>query len=552
MNSRLIERQSLASRNDWSLADIGQCLHENRDNTLTYHDKSGVRRCVDFRTIYRHAIATRLFLEEAGCVLGSDARLGIAGAPGYEWLLVTLACMLSGTEIVALPETLLGDELEALVAELEIDSVACDDKVAAGGWLTRLPHANWKMLCDAVERTAEVPQLPARSSRISIVAFTSGSTAVAKLKAFRIRPESTEAFIKSFVAIFRIAADDNWLICHPFSHIVHLEYALGGLCQGYNVVLASPLQVILAGGSLDPAVLIAVPSVYEQLLSVVSRRLPKRGLRVRLLNAIHSLAPDRVVPGIAWLAKFCYAGEIASVVGNRLKVMIIGAAPSGNELKRRLMLYGLPVYEGYGMSETNMLACNTPSRHRLGTVGPVWPGVELRVGDNGKGTLQARLAVPRTDGYLNVPAAENQRMFLDGGWIDTGDNGQLEGGFVQVTGRQKELIVTDRGKKINPSPIELLLAAIPGITHALVYGDRRPFLVAVLAPAAEGSAPPPLQLDAHVQRVNERLPAHERILDYVLLDSPLSEENGCLTRSGKPRRAIVEQRHASRIEALYE
>lgn len=547
MNSPLSERRGAALHADWTLADIGRHLHENRDNTLIYHDQSGARHCVDFPTVYRHAEKTRRFLEDAGCVLGSDARLGIAGAPSYEWLLVAIACMLSGTEIVALPETLQGAELDALVDELAIDSVACDDKLAAAGWPACLPRANWQALCERVKRDSAVPA-PVRSPRISIVAFTSGSTALAKLKAFRIRPESTEAFVKSFTAIFGIGADDNWLICHPFSHIVHLEYALGGLCHGYNVVLASPMQVIMDGASYAPSVLIAVPSLYEQLLSVISRRLPKRGLRARLLAAIASLAPSRAA---VWLARRCCARAVAGVIGNRLKVMIIGAAPSVDELKRRLMLYGLPVYEGYGMSETNMLTCNTPRHRRLGTVGPVWPGVELRVGTDGDETLQVRLAVPRCDAYLNVPAAENERIFKADGWIDTGDNGHFEDGFVRVTGRQKELIITDRGKKINPSPIELLLVAIPGIAHALVYGDRRSFLTAVLAPSADGMVPSPQQLDAHVQRVNGQLPAHEQIRDYLLLDAPLTEESGSLTRSGKPRRAVVEQQLASRIDALY-
>jgi len=308
------------------------------------------------------------------------------------------------------------------------------------------------------------------------------------------------------------------------------------------------MQLVLNGAELAPAAVITVPSVYQQLLRVIEARLPDRGVRGSLIRVLRGLPAGRMTRRLAhWLRPWLMP-EVDATVGTRVKVMIIGAAPSSEELKKALIALGLPIYEGYGLSETNMIACNVPHSERFGTVGPVWPGVSVRVTDTGR--VQARLQEPRTTSYLNVDDAENTATFLEDGWVDSGDLGRMDRGYLTITGRAKDIIVTDRGKNVNPAPIEQRLQAITGVEHALVFGDNRPFLVALVNCSTEAKLDSARMRD-HLEAINEQLPAHERIRDFVLLEDAFNESNGLITRTGKPRRQVIERHYSQTLEALY-
>jgi long-chain acyl-CoA synthetase len=163
----------------------------------------------------------------------------------------------------------------------------------------------------------------------------------------------------------------------------------------------------------------------------------------------------------------------------------------------------------------------------------------------------ARLGHPRSASYLNVPSSQSAETFLEGGWVDTGDLGELDDGYLRIVGRKKELVITAGGQNVNAAAIEALLREIPGIGHALVMGDRRPFLVAVLAPAPEVPLPADHELRAAIATMNRGLPHHEQVLDVVRLPDPLDVENGLLTRSGKPRRRVIAERYETEIERCY-
>ena len=203
------------------------------------------------------------------------------------------------------------------------------------------------------------------------------------------------------------------------------------------------------------------------------------------------------------------------------------------------------------MSETQMLSCNVVGSDRFDTVGQAWPGIELRLLSDK--TLMARLRFRRTHAYLNVPEGDNRATFQDDGWIDTGDLGEIDsGGFLRIVGRKKEILITNRGKNVNPAPLEAKLRMIPGVAHAFVFGNNKPFMIALLAPAD-------LPLDSsshrvaaeHLTRINNELGVHERIINFRILPEPLSVQNGLLTRSGKPRKAAIEDRFHKEIEELY-
>ncbi|BCA64670.1 AMP-binding protein [Fluviibacter phosphoraccumulans] len=538
------------SASAWKIVEVEKLLASNHCNTLTYLDAAGVACIRQFSEVRRDALAVIALLRKTGCPMEPGRRGAICGGPGYPWLLVAVACIMSGVEIVAAPELLTDHEMTASLDGLQLDFVASEKKYGTYESFAALPRTELDHLCEAIV-DIEPADEPVGPAAFSVVAFTSGSTSGAKLKSFRVSAESTEAFIDTFCDAYHLTHDDNWVVCHPFSHVVHFEYAIGGLCRGYDVTIAEPLQVMLSGAQIRPSVLVTVPSVYQQMVTLIKRKLPKNGPRRALIDKLFEQSPaDEEASSLAKDLQSVLLPEIARLLGDRLKVMIIGAAPSTEELKRTLVLMGLPVYEGYGMSETNMLASNLPGKYRFGTVGPVWPGVEIRLTD--ESIIQARVHPVRSKRYLNTARDECERTFLADGWVDTGDFGEIDDGLLRITGRAKEIIITDRGKNINPAAIQSKLQQIGGIGHAIVFGNDKPYLVAVLTPAEHDTTLDRDTVAAAVEAVNETLSTHEQVRDWLILSHPFTEASGLLTRSGKPRRSAIELRFAAELGALYE
>lgn len=533
----------------WRIADVTRLLERNDHNTLTYFDASGVAKVRYFPEIRRDALATLALIRQSNSSFEPGTRCAIIGHPGYPWLLAALACIIAGVEIVAVPESLEDSEASASLDGLSLNFVATETKFTDYEAFTGLPRLNLDDLIEEIAAVDNAPEAP-DSAAFNLIAFTSGSTSTKKIKAFHITADSTELFIDTFADVFNFSHDENWVVCHPFSHIVHFEYILGGLCWGYNIIIAEPLRVMLKGAELKPSILITVPGVYDQMVTLIKSKLPKTGTRATLIEKLFEQPINEETRHLARAIQSTLFPEVVQLLGDKLKVMIIGAAPSTEQLKRSLILLGLPVYEGYGMSETNMLTCNLPDAYRYNTVGPIWPGVEIRLTD--EGIIQAKLQFPRTNAYLNVPADENARTFIEEGWIDTGDFGEAVDGFLRITGRAKELIITNRGKNVNPAPIQAMLEEIDNVKHALIFGNDKPFLVAVLAPREVGVLLDPTIIAAAIEALNKTLAPHERIREYLLTNVPLTEDNGLLTRSGKPRRATIEQHFASELEKLYE
>lgn len=479
----------------------------------------------------------------------------ILGPPGYPWLVAALAGMLLGRRIVAVPETMSATELVASVAGLDLAGVVLgrDDprRSVLGDLSGEMAMCTFEALLCPAGPSAGSPEVagPAEEAgpmRLDLVAYTSGTTAQVAVKCFDVTAESTEHFARTFVEVFQLAPGDVWVVCHSFSHVVHFEYVLACLLHGLNVVLATPLDVIMNARGHQPAALITVPGVYEQLATFLQTRVA-RTRRGRLAWAALRAIPDRLLgrPATRRLCQILLP-EVREVTGGRLKVMIIGAAPSTFALKRTLLRLGLPMYEGYGMSEVGMITCHRPGDAVLGTIGRPWPGIATRIAEDG--VLQISAPFRRATRYLNVdgPAA---LIVDDDGWIDTGDLvRQLPNGHFVITGRRKNILVTDRGKNVNARAVEARLEESPQVAHAVLYGDGKPFLTAVIALRSGSTAD---GVDQLVATVNATVAEHERLLGYVIADVPFGEHNGLLTRSGKIRRTAVLDRYGVRLEALY-
>ncbi len=255
-------------------------------------------------------------------------------------------------------------------------------------------------------------------------------------------------------------------------------------------------------------------------------------------------------------------------VGGRLRFCISGGAPLAPKVMEFFFAVGIPILEGYGLTETSPVIClNLPGREKPGSVGPPVAGVELRIGENGE-ILTRSASVMK--GYYRNDAATAQA--ITDGWFHTGDVGRLdEDGALVITDRLKDLLVTAGGKKVAPQPLEARLKTSKYVSEAVLIGDRMPYVVALIVPnfanlEAEAKArgwafTAPRDLEANpevrnlfqveVDRVNQGLSRFEQVKKFALLDRELSPEAGELTPTLKVRRRVVGERFSNVIRNLY-
>jgi long-chain acyl-CoA synthetase len=256
--------------------------------------------------------------------------------------------------------------------------------------------------------------------------------------------------------------------------------------------------------------------------------------------------------------------------GGRLKFFVCGGAPLSGEIAEFLHALGLLVLEGYGLTENAGAAnVNRPDNYRFGTVGPPIPGVEERVAPDGEILIRGRNVML---GYHGLPDATREVLDEDG-WLHTGDIGRFESdGFLRVTDRKKDIIVTSGGKNVAPQNIETMLRSSPYIDQALVHGDGRKYLTALVSLdleqlqrfAEEEGIPfdrrsellvhPRIRhlVEAEIEERNRQLSGYETLRRFTILPEPLSLDAGEITPTMKLRRQQVEERYRDLIEAMYD
>jgi long-chain acyl-CoA synthetase len=330
----------------------------------------------------------------------------------------------------------------------------------------------------------------------------------------------------------------GWLpLSHIFARTCDLYTSIAGGCL--LAVSDSPEQVTSDCRELHPTLLNGVPYFYEKVMRYLVE---------------HQLAD--------------LPGALAMAFGGRLRAACSGGAPLADHVAQFYNERGVFLAQGYGLTESSpVITLGTPEAMKIGTVGRAAPGVEVRTSDDGEILTRGPHVML---GYWNKPAAT--AAVLRDGWLHTGDLGRLDAeGFLTITGRKKELIVTSAGKKAVPVQLESLLRADPLIEQAVVIGDRRSYLVALVIPnrdalAAElnrlgvrpvrpaGILKDPSVLELYRRRIDERLAGvsqYEQIGKFALLERPLSVDRGELTLTLKLRRQAIQENFADLIEGLY-
>ncbi len=401
------------------------------------------------------------------------------------------------------------------------------------------------------------------------IVYTSGTTGTPK--GVVLTHQNLTSSVCSAVRAMGVNEGDQQYLFLPLAHILARQTIWVGFEAGYVTTFSrGTTQIKEDLVAVRPTFMAGVPRIFEKFYAGVSAALAQgSGLKRRLADwAMRSgrahAAAERAGEkpgGLAhWLADKLVLSKLRARLGlDRCRFLISGGAPLSAEIAEFFHATGLLIMEGYGLTETTSgVFVNRLDRYRFGTVGPAMDVVESRIADDGEILLRG---APVFRQYYNNPAATAESVEPDG-WFHTGDIGVIEDGFLRITDRKKDLIVTANGKKVAPQPIESALKAVSSlVSQALVYGDKRPYCVALLTFSEEaakrfgadaaGSAELKAALQKAVDEVNGKLAPFERVKRFSILPQDLTEAAGELTPKLSVKRKVVIEKYRQAIEALY-
>jgi long-chain acyl-CoA synthetase len=360
-------------------------------------------------------------------------------------------------------------------------------------------------------------------------------------------------------------------LAHAFALLIQLATFDRGVALAYFGGDAK--QIIPELMEVKPTYLPSVPRIFEKLFTLAQSQLTadeiaqirKIGGEIADLEIAGQPVPDALREAFAPLAP--KAEFVRNLFGGRLREAVTGAAPISQEILEFFWGCGVPVLEGYGMTETSTTATGSSlAEHRFGTVGKALPGVEIKIADDGEILLKGANIF---GGYhKNADASFGA---VEDGWLHTGDLGQLDAdGYLKITGRKKDIIITAGGKNLTPANFENDLKQSRWVSQCVMHGDRRPFPVALITLDPEEIVPWAKEqglpedvgelaetdevrglVQAELDRANEHYAQVEQIKKFTILDRDLSIEDGELTPTLKVKRNVINERYADRFDALY-
>jgi long-chain acyl-CoA synthetase len=379
-----------------------------------------------------------------------------------------------------------------------------------------------------------------------------------------------------------IEDEDVTYLYLPLAHSFALLIQLGSFDLGATIAYweRDPLKIMPNLAELKPTYFPSVPRIFEKIYTAANSGMEKEGgLKKAIFHwAIGVGAKMRAAerggrkPGFLLKRQYAFADEkvlskIRNLFGGQLRLAVSGAAPINPEILRFFDAAGVLVLEGWGMTETSTAATiSTPDDFKVGTIGKPFPGCEVRIADDGEILVKGPNVF---QGYHKNEEATRETI-VDG-WLHTGDIGEIEpDGFIKITGRKKDIIITAGGKNITPANLEADIKQHPLVSQCVVVGDRRPYLVALVTLDPEeaaayakehdlqespeqlaGNADVKASIEAHVEEINKNYARVEQVKKIAILPHDLSQETGELTPTLKVKRAVVTSKHEPEIEALY-
>jgi len=498
--------------------------------------------------------------------IGKNDRVVILSESRLEWGMADLAVLSAGGVVVPIYPTLPANQIAPLLA----DSGAVAAFVSGAAQRAKLleacagrPPLRWIHSFDDDPWPPGVtgavdPAVPLNPDDLASIIYTSGTTG--EPKGVMLTHGNIVSEVLSALQAMQLNADDTYLSFLPLSHIferISGYYTM--LYAGVTVAYAESFDALSRNlREVRPTIILAVPRLYEKILQRADDHAAAAGFpSAPLWRWARRVAMDwaachvegRPVPPLLdfqhTLASRLVFRKLVEGMGGRARMRISGGAA----LHRSVALFfygcGLPIFEGYGLTETSSgISVNGFGKHKVGTVGPLFRGVEVKTIGDGELLVRGPMVMK---GYWHNPEAT--AFALEGGWLHTGDIGGLDkDGFLMITDRKKDLLVTSGGKKVAPQPIESALKSTGRITEALLVGDGEKYVAALIVPAPGVTRD---EVATEVARVNGSLAQFEQIKRFEFIPDDLTVESGMMTPSLKLKRKAVIDHHRDAVARLF-
>lgn len=544
---------------------------------------------------HRQVVALAKGFVAAGIEPGD--KIGLMAKTRYEWSLIDFAAWFAGAVLVPIYETsapaqilwnLTDSGAVGIITETadhfaRFDEIRADAPLIRSAWqidlgdLDKLVASGTGVADEEIERRRSI----ARGADLATLIYTSGTTG---------KPKGCILTHSNFVELSRNAQkripevvnpDSSTLLfitlAHVFARFISVLAVHGGVKVGHQ---ADTKQLVPSMGSFKPTFLLAVPRVFEKVYNSSEQKAEAGGKGKIFRKAAdvaiaHSKALDAGHVPLGLKIQFALfdrlvLSKIRAALGGRAAYAVSGSAPLGLRLGHFYRSLGLTILEGYGLTETTApVSVNVPSQFKIGKVGPPIPGNAVRIAEDGEILVKG---VCVFGGYWNNEAATREVFDADG-WFKTGDLGEIDDdGYLQITGRKKEIIVTAGGKNVAPAALEDPIRANPIIGQVIVVGDQKPFVSALvtldeemlptwlgnngLDPAmtvAEAAQHPAVlaEIQSAIDAANATVSRAESIRKFHVLDADLTEASGHLTPKLSIKRNVIVTDFADVIEGLY-
>ncbi len=578
-----------------TLNDIFFAIADRDDRVLMMHRQAIQWVSISASEFYRNVVGVARALQQWGINKGD--RVAILSENRPEWAVADFACLLLGAVVVPIYATLTDEQAAHILrdAGVRVIFVSSDkqfSKIMAVREQTPVEktvvmdavetahafHMQRLMLDGPTERDAKFDSASrlAKPDELATIIYTSGTTGVPK--GAMLTHGNIASNISGWLPALDFGPGEISLSFLPLSHVTARNVDLGLLYRGVTLAYVSFVdQLPKALQEVRPTIFVGVPRVYEKIHGQVDQKVkafPAKQIYnwARAVGRTHRTEINQggTPNSLSWrIADRLVYSKVRTGLGGRAQTFISGGAPLGRQLAEWFADMGIRIHEGYGLTETSpVIAVNTPTAHKLGTVGKPLRNVEVRIASDGEILVRGPSVFK---GYWNKQQ-ETANVF-EGDWFKTGDIGNIDAeGFLSVTDRKKDLIKTSGGKFIAPQPLENSLKHNALVAEAVVLGDKRKFPAVLIAPyfplledwaranrvafssREELVANPRVRelYEGIVGEINRDLARFEQLKKIIVVPHEFSAEDGTLTASMKLRRKVVEERYRQQIETMYE
>ncbi len=574
----------------------------NRPDLLTYRGKDGSFQRISTNEFRDRVVHFALGLRTLG--VKKNTRILFLSENRPEWHCADFACHVLAAVTVPVFPTLIPEQIQYIFENSGAELVLVSDEEQLKkiqeirGNLKRLKHV---IVFDADLAGADVLSFEqtlakgreqsdkhimeealknATPGMTATIIYTSGTTGVPK--GVVLSHDNLVSNMLASAEVLQLTCADTAMSFLPLSHAFERTVDYVYFYRGMSIVYSANMDALLADlAESRPTIMACVPRFYEKIKARVEAKVDEDGGIKKILFewalavgakkgelAVREIQLNSWLKLRAWLADKVVFVKIRERTGGRIRFFISGGAPLSAEVGRFFEAIGLRILEGYGLTETSpVISVNPPARPKFGTVGTVLPNVEVKIGEDGEVLARGPSVM---SGYYKLPEETNE--VLKDGWFHTGDIGSFdEDGYLVITDRKKQLLVTSVGKKVAPQPIEKAVEASKYIEQVLLVGDKRNFITALIVPdfdqlklfaaSKQLQSEPPAALVEHGQvreLVQREVEAHqdqfsryEQIRKFELLSESLTVENGYLTPTMKIKRKVVLSDYADLVEKMY-